>query len=206
VLIGGGFVWLAWLCIAKVNSGKSWREHAGLLGDSFGIVNALFTMIAMVGAWYTVYLQWCEIERHEQSADADQREKRFFQLVTLLGQSMQSAQFESPIHLGVVSSGYQAFDNAMNSYRMQKTVGNRQHLLQNELKDQFSQWADTAEAIVEFIENTTLAEQRNFFSRILRSQFSASQRQLISLLRPAQEASLRNTGIFAMMAGAYEIP
>ncbi len=76
------------MAVGFASVGKS--SMTGEIGDTFGIVSALFTMFAMLGAALAVYYQHTELvesrEREREAKlqrEAEQREQRFFVLLQL---------------------------------------------------------------------------------------------------------------------------
>ncbi len=53
----------------------NWTERLGQFGDTFGLVNALFTGLALIGLTYTVYLQREEMEENRESLHRERREQ-----------------------------------------------------------------------------------------------------------------------------------
>jgi hypothetical protein len=79
-------------------------ERRGQFGDSFGMLSALFTGLALIGAGTAAYLQWVEMHRAAAAAAADAVEARFFQLLN-------------------------SFQTALNGTRVGNTYAGRQALL-----------------------------------------------------------------------------
>lgn len=53
----------------------NWTERLGQFGDTFGLVNALFTGLALMGLTYTVYLQREEMEEGRELLHRERREQ-----------------------------------------------------------------------------------------------------------------------------------
>lgn len=53
----------------------NWTERLGQFGDTFGLVNALFTGLALVGLAYTVHLQRQEMEENRELLHRERREQ-----------------------------------------------------------------------------------------------------------------------------------
>lgn len=71
-LLGWGFVWYF---------SSTGIEHSGQIGDTFGIVNSLFTACALVGVATTAYLQHKEIRTNEIESVRNRFEDRFFKML-----------------------------------------------------------------------------------------------------------------------------
>jgi uncharacterized membrane protein len=85
---------VGWTAVA-VSGWMNWEKEAlglrGTFGDSFGVLSALFTGLAMIGAAIAIYLQReqlieqrDEIRDNKRRGDEDAVETRFFQLIAAL--------------------------------------------------------------------------------------------------------------------------
>ena len=73
---------------------KNKLQNPGLLGDSAGIANALFSALALGGVVYTVYLQRKEIDSNQKDGAIDKFETKFYEMIHLHKQNVDE------IHVG----------------------------------------------------------------------------------------------------------
>lgn len=63
-------------------------ENPGLLGDSAGIMNALFSALVLAGAVYTLNLQRAEIEDSQKNNSLEKFETKFYEMIRLHKQNV----------------------------------------------------------------------------------------------------------------------
>jgi hypothetical protein len=155
-------------------------QVSGVVGDSFGVVNSLFTMAAMVGAALAVYYQRDELEREKTNRIRDEtdnlaaeREVRFFQLIRLLGDATDRVHVrgEGNTEKRLYLSGHRAFELAFK--RLHYDVENK--LIDQEAVTGCDQWITMLDAILVFTKLTPDSSQRLFFQSVVRSQLSFAQ-------------------------------
>jgi hypothetical protein len=75
----------------------------GQLGDTFGLLNALFTGLAFTGLLYTAYLQYLQLKAQEKeihdAANVDTH-RQFFELVRFLNEERESRKMIYDAHAG----------------------------------------------------------------------------------------------------------
>lgn len=187
VLVVGCSVWATWFAYAAANNGPVWRTKAGQFGDSFGAINTLFTMAAMIGAAFAVYLQRYELEREKEhrmddvtKQEAEQREARFFQLIKLLGDASDRVQVRGvDIERKLYISGHRAFVLATN--RLESSGGENQISPQEAMRG-CDQWVTMLTAIITYVNSSPDQEQRSFFQSVVRSQLSVAQIEFVTLV------------------------
>ena len=176
-IVGGPFSWVACLIGAIVFAGSRSRsdpkvvngtEFLAHIGDTFGIVNSLFSMAAMIGAAFAVYFQRRELDEVQQHRLDEQREIRFFQLVVLLRDASDRAYFYYRDGFGIdrKAVGVDAFEEVY--------FHGDSEAIQGRLKG-FAPWVEMSAALMEFVLNTENEQQRTFFENVLHPLFSKAQ-------------------------------
>lgn len=67
---------------------KNKLENPGLLGDSAGVINALFSALVLGGAIYTLNLQRKEIDNNQKNNTLDKFETKFYEMIRLHRQNV----------------------------------------------------------------------------------------------------------------------
>lgn len=166
----GLYSWAACVVIAWRGAELGQGAEHGQFGDTFGVVNALFTMVAMIGAAIAVKFQWEELADARKSKADDLREQRFFQLIGLLQTANAGVNIDTGSQVDGSSylSGYAAFEHVIsrmlpkghrNSYEFLKAV------------PACNQWLSFVGLLLDFIAKSE-SEQKHFFLEVARSQFS----------------------------------
>lgn len=180
----GVALWSTSLYFALTSLQNLEMASLGQFGDTFGAVNALFTMLAMIGAAIAVSFQHFELREAQQRNQDEQEERkrneteqRFYQLLGLLNESMRHTQVLGLNQEKQFVSGQRAFDYA--AYYTIEPVENRVEVSRAGCE----QWTRTVSVVLDFVDKTLDQSQRQFFSRVLQSQLTLS--QLILLARTA---------------------
>ena len=189
ITIYGLAIWLLCFVIALLFSFFGPVDRAGQFGDTFGAVNALFTMAAMIGASVAVYLQHTELEEsrkrqisaeQEREAEkrevakereAEKREQRFFELVKLVNHERDQTD---------MGNGDSKLTEAIKIFLAMQANSHSQDFHPTFMK--FDRWVSVANVYLNFVGQTEQDNQKQFFKSLLKSQFSLPQREYLALM------------------------
>lgn len=75
-------LWTAWLFV--IAQTVDFRSNSGRFGEAFGVMDALFSGLAVCGVVYTLFLQWQEIKRTVKNQQRLERSAHKAALLTCL--------------------------------------------------------------------------------------------------------------------------
>jgi len=90
-------------------------QNPGLLGDSAGIVNALFSALALGGVIYTVYLQRKEIDSSQKNGLIEKFETKFYEMIHLHKQNVDEIKVDQLVGRKALEK---LFDNFAKIYKL----------------------------------------------------------------------------------------
>ncbi len=152
-------------------------DKAGQFGDTFGVVNALFTMATLIGAAIAVYLQHTElVESRARAATADAErhaddvERSFFLLLTMLREATSRVSTEDLGYRGTQVTGLRAFTLTYGKISMTLVSNDDENIHLKGCVDGCSHWLKTVELILNFV--ARVPTNRDYYLDVLESQFA----------------------------------
>ncbi|MCT7536192.1 putative phage abortive infection protein [Aliarcobacter butzleri] len=142
-------------------------DKAGKLGDSFGIINTLFSGLAFIALIITIYLQQQEIKESKEEIQKQNFETTFFNLIKIHNDVLLNLR-----HLRIndnkepfTSYGYEALSNyfeqfknyGVNAIYIYDSISSKEEALENSLKNRYIS-SDNCELNLKFLTNLKFIE------------------------------------------------
>ncbi len=185
VCVGFG-AWFIYLIVVLGLASKSADgplAAAGQIGDSFGLLNSLFTMVAMIATLATVLHQRDELRRAIEEGRSDRREARFNILLTMLRETARDvATSTSPYETTPrVIYGHSAFQFLLNLACKRGAT----NILASRVGS-LGTWIQTIVAMIDFV-NARGDDERAFLVTLFRTQVSETQEKLLTILATSDQ-------------------
>lgn len=153
-------------------SNKDWAK-AGQIGDTFGIINAFFSLVSFIYLLYSIQNQEEENEKQFKSIKIQNFENTFFNLLSNLNEitSLYSLTYDTKNNLSV--KGKNVFRHLINVYKSQAT-GNKLIIpifkfINKESKEDYELFYRNIHIILDFIETSDIDEKQKYSNIFINS-------------------------------------